>query len=167
MTDAAPAEHLTLFEPLASAVNWVEIVGVHEGDTVVVEGPGHQGLAVLEAVLAKRPSQVVVTGTSQDGLRLDPVCDVDDLGLRRDPLDHPVAGADEVVLQSEVGQERDEHGRRLPGLADGRDDRVERRRHGLGGDDEAGGASNGGRLRADADDRHPELERSERARSRR
>jgi len=90
MTDAAPAEHLTLFEPLASAVNWVEVVGVHEGDTVVVEGPGHQGLAVLEAVLAKRPSQVVVTGTSQDGLRLDAakeigatavvMVDVDDAG---------------------------------------------------------------------------------------
>jgi threonine dehydrogenase-like Zn-dependent dehydrogenase len=71
MSDAAPAEHLTLFEPLASAVNWVDIVGVHEGDTVVVQGPGHQGLAVLEAVLAQRPRQVVVTGTSHDGLRLD------------------------------------------------------------------------------------------------
>jgi threonine dehydrogenase-like Zn-dependent dehydrogenase len=90
MSDTAPAEHLTLFEPLASAVNWVDIVGVDEGDTVVVQGPGHQGLAVLEAVLAKRPRQVVVTGTSQDGLRLDAakeigatavvMVDVDDAG---------------------------------------------------------------------------------------
>jgi threonine dehydrogenase-like Zn-dependent dehydrogenase len=71
MSDALPAEHLTLFEPLASAVNWVDLVGVHEGDTVVVQGPGHQGLAVLEAVLAQHPRQVVVTGTSDDGLRLD------------------------------------------------------------------------------------------------
>jgi threonine dehydrogenase-like Zn-dependent dehydrogenase len=71
MSGDAPAEQLTLFEPLASAVNWVDIVGVHEGETVVVQGPGHQGLAVLEAVLAKRPSQVVVTGTSDDQLRLD------------------------------------------------------------------------------------------------
>jgi threonine dehydrogenase-like Zn-dependent dehydrogenase len=70
MSDRVPAEHLTLFEPLASAVNWVDIVGVEEGDTVVVEGPGHQGLAVLEAVLAKHPAQVIVTGTSDDGLRL-------------------------------------------------------------------------------------------------
>src|SRR5205085_9437057 len=38
-----PAEQLTLFEPLANAVNWVSIVEVHEGDTVVIEGPGHQG----------------------------------------------------------------------------------------------------------------------------
>jgi threonine dehydrogenase-like Zn-dependent dehydrogenase len=62
---------MTLFEPLASAVHWVEIVGVQQGDTVVVEGPGHQGLAVLEAVLAKQPRQVIVTGTSEDELRLD------------------------------------------------------------------------------------------------
>jgi threonine dehydrogenase-like Zn-dependent dehydrogenase len=71
MSTTAPAEHLTLFEPLASAVNWVDIVGVHEGETVVVQGPGHQGLAVLEAVLAKQPRQVIVTGTSDDQLRLD------------------------------------------------------------------------------------------------
>jgi threonine dehydrogenase-like Zn-dependent dehydrogenase len=71
LSDTLPAEHLTLFEPLANATNWVSVVGVHEGDHVVVQGPGHQGLAVLEAVLARRPATVVVTGTSQDTLRLD------------------------------------------------------------------------------------------------
>jgi threonine dehydrogenase-like Zn-dependent dehydrogenase len=71
MSSAPPAEHLTLFEPLASAVHWVDLVGVHEGETVVVQGPGHQGLAVLEAVLAQQPRRVIVTGTSDDGLRLD------------------------------------------------------------------------------------------------
>lgn len=70
MSDRLPAEQLTLFEPLANAVNWVDRVGVNEGDTVVVQGPGHQGLAVLEAVLAKKPGRVIVTGTSQDELRL-------------------------------------------------------------------------------------------------
>ena len=71
LSDTLPAEHLTLFEPLASAVNWVDIVGVEERDTVVIEGPGHQGLAVLEAVLARHPAQVIVTGTSEDALRLE------------------------------------------------------------------------------------------------
>lgn len=71
MTDRHPAEQLTLFEPLANAVNWVDNVRVDEGDTVVIQGPGHQGLAVLEAVLAKKPGRVIVTGTSQDQLRLD------------------------------------------------------------------------------------------------
>ena len=43
-------------------------------------------------------------------LRRDPVRDVDDFYLRRDSLDHAVARADEVVLQPEVGEERDDHG---------------------------------------------------------
>jgi threonine dehydrogenase-like Zn-dependent dehydrogenase len=71
MTDRYPPEQLTLFEPLANAVNWVDTVGVEEGDTVVIQGPGHQGLAVLEAVRAKGPANIVVTGTSSDALRLD------------------------------------------------------------------------------------------------
>jgi threonine dehydrogenase-like Zn-dependent dehydrogenase len=71
MSTTPPAEQMTLFEPLASAVHWVDVVGVRERETVVVEGPGHQGLAVLEAVLARHPRQVIVTGTSEDGLRLD------------------------------------------------------------------------------------------------
>jgi len=85
-----PAAPLTVFEPLANAVNWVGLAGVRPGETVVVEGPGHQGLAVLEAVLAAEPGAVVVTGTSQDALRLDAaramgathtvMVDVDDVG---------------------------------------------------------------------------------------
>ena len=45
----------------------------------------------------------------EDLLRRDPVRDVDDLRLGRDPLDHAVARADEVVLEPEVAQEADEH----------------------------------------------------------
>jgi threonine dehydrogenase-like Zn-dependent dehydrogenase len=71
LPDDVAAAELTVFEPLANAVNWVATAGVQEGDTVVVQGPGHQGLAVLEAVLAAKPSQVIVTGTSADGIRLD------------------------------------------------------------------------------------------------
>jgi threonine dehydrogenase-like Zn-dependent dehydrogenase len=71
MTDRRPAEEVTLFEPLANALNWVSVVGVQEGDTVVIQGPGHQGLAVLEAVLARRPAMVIQTGVAADGLRLD------------------------------------------------------------------------------------------------
>ncbi len=71
LPDDVAAERLTMFEPLANAVNWVARAGLRDGETVVVQGPGHQGLAVLEAVLAHKPSVVVVTGTSQDRLRLD------------------------------------------------------------------------------------------------
>ena len=46
-------------------------------------------------------------------LRRDAMRDVDDLRLRRDPLDHAVARADEVVLKPEVAQEGDEHAREV------------------------------------------------------
>src|SRR5206468_12056492 len=46
--------------------------------------------------------------TLQNGLRRDSVRDVDDVDLRRDALHHAVAGADEVVFEAEVRQERDE-----------------------------------------------------------
>jgi threonine dehydrogenase-like Zn-dependent dehydrogenase len=71
LPDDKPAAELTVFEPLANAVNWVEIAGVQPGQTVVIEGPGHQGLAVLEAVLAAGAERVIVTGTGDDGLRLE------------------------------------------------------------------------------------------------
>ena len=71
LTDRYPAQQLTLFEPLANAVNWTDAAGVREGDVVVIQGPGHQGLAVLEAVLAKKPRLVIQTGVRDDALRLE------------------------------------------------------------------------------------------------
>jgi threonine dehydrogenase-like Zn-dependent dehydrogenase len=71
LPEGPPAYELTVFEPLANAVNWVQLAGVHAGQTVVVEGPGHQGLAVLEAVLAADAARVIVTGTADDALRLE------------------------------------------------------------------------------------------------
>ena len=44
----------------------------------------------------------------EDVRRRDPVRDVDHVRLGRDALDDAVAGADEVVLEAEVGQEGDE-----------------------------------------------------------
>ena len=53
-------------------------------------------------------------GALEDCLRRDPVRDVDDLRLRGDALHDAVASTDEIVLEPEVAQERDEHARRLP-----------------------------------------------------
>ena len=50
--DTIPAEELTMFEPLANAVNWVQRADVQLGDVVVVQGPGHQGLACVMAAHA-------------------------------------------------------------------------------------------------------------------
>jgi threonine dehydrogenase-like Zn-dependent dehydrogenase len=68
--DGLTAAELTVFEPLANALHWVNLVGVVPGDRVVVQGPGHQGLLCAAAALARGASQVIVTGTGADGLRL-------------------------------------------------------------------------------------------------
>jgi threonine dehydrogenase-like Zn-dependent dehydrogenase len=64
-----PAEELTVFEPLSCAVTWVEPVS--EGDVVLIEGPGHMGMATVVAARAAGASQVIVTGVSRDRFRLD------------------------------------------------------------------------------------------------
>jgi threonine dehydrogenase-like Zn-dependent dehydrogenase len=65
------AEQLTIFEPLANAVNWVRTLGIGWGDAVVIQGPGHQGLLCAAAARAFGATQVIVTGTAEDQLRLD------------------------------------------------------------------------------------------------
>jgi len=70
-TTDAPAAELTLFEPLANALNWLGAVPIAAGQSVVVQGPGHQGLAVVAAALAAGANPVIVTGTSSDQLRLE------------------------------------------------------------------------------------------------
>jgi threonine dehydrogenase-like Zn-dependent dehydrogenase len=71
LTESLPAEHMTLYEPLANAVNWASLAGVGEGDTVVVLGPGHVGLMCVVAAKAAGASKIIVTGTSADHLRLE------------------------------------------------------------------------------------------------
>ena len=70
-TDAMPAEELTLFEPLANALNWAGIARIAPGDTVVVQGPGHQGLCCAAAAQLAGAAEIIVTGTGRDGLRLE------------------------------------------------------------------------------------------------
>ena len=52
LRDDLPAEELTFFEPLSCAVTWVH--PVQKGDVVVIEGPGHMGMATI--VAARRPA---------------------------------------------------------------------------------------------------------------
>ena len=70
LTVDTPPEELTQFEPLASAINWVQIAAVSRGCSVVIQGPGHQGLAVLQAARAAGATDLMVTGTGRDVLRL-------------------------------------------------------------------------------------------------
>ena len=52
LTESLPAEHMTLCEPLANALNFTSLAGVAEGDTVVVLGPGPMGLMCVIAAKA-------------------------------------------------------------------------------------------------------------------
>jgi threonine dehydrogenase-like Zn-dependent dehydrogenase len=68
LTSDRPATELTLFEPLANAIAWTE--QVREGDTVVIQGPGHLGLCCVVAAKQRGAAEIIVTGTADDGARL-------------------------------------------------------------------------------------------------
>ena len=69
LRDDLPAAEVTLFECMSNAVTWVH--PVKEGDVVVVEGPGHMGLATIVSAKAVGASTVIVTGLTQDRFRLE------------------------------------------------------------------------------------------------
>jgi threonine dehydrogenase-like Zn-dependent dehydrogenase len=71
LTAARPPAELTLFEPLANALNWIDIAQVRPNEVAVVQGPGHQGLAVVQALRSAGVERVIVLGTGDDALRLD------------------------------------------------------------------------------------------------
>lgn len=69
LRDDLPAEELTVFEPLSCAVTWV--APVRQDDVVIIEGPGHMGMATVVAARAAGAATVIVTGTARDRFRLD------------------------------------------------------------------------------------------------
>ncbi|MGR7002066.1 hypothetical protein ACU686_35360 [Yinghuangia aomiensis] len=96
-----------MFEPLANALNWVGVGAGLPGDRVVVQGPGHQGLLCAAAALACGASQVIVTGTGADELRLKTA-----LALGA----HHVIDVDaEDVVARVGGLDRRQHGERRHG----------------------------------------------------
>lgn len=71
LPDDVPAEELSLFEPLASVVNWLDMAQVREGDTVLIQGPGHMGLICLALARHRGARTCIVSGTGADSLRLE------------------------------------------------------------------------------------------------
>lgn len=69
-TSAAPAEELTIFEPLSNCLHWLDQCGFGAGHSIVVQGPGHMGLTCAAAARALGARLVVVTGTAADTHRL-------------------------------------------------------------------------------------------------
>lgn len=69
LRDDVTAEELTFFESLSCTITWV--APVQKDDIVVVEGPGHMGMASIVAARAAGAATVIITGTSRDRFRLD------------------------------------------------------------------------------------------------
>jgi threonine dehydrogenase-like Zn-dependent dehydrogenase len=70
LSEGVPAPVAAMFMPVSNGVNWVfEIAGVGPGNSILVVGPGPQGLAVT-AVGALAGLDVIVAGQSVDKGRL-------------------------------------------------------------------------------------------------
>ncbi|UGQ14872.1 zinc-binding dehydrogenase [Yinghuangia sp. ASG 101] len=69
LRDDLPATELTIYESLTNAITWIR--PVRPGQTLVVQGPGHMGLAAIVAARAAGAGTIVVAGLAGDRLRLD------------------------------------------------------------------------------------------------
>lgn len=66
-----PAHLFPLFTPLANGLCWVqEFGGLRPGGTIVIEGPGQEGLAAVIAARETGARHIVVTGLAKDASRL-------------------------------------------------------------------------------------------------
>ncbi len=64
-----PATELTVYECLANSVTFVR--PVQPGESLLVLGPGHMGLAAIVAARAQGVGTIIAAGLSRDRLRLD------------------------------------------------------------------------------------------------
>ncbi len=70
--DGVTAEEAALFVPIANGIRWgATVPGTAPGATVVVMGPGQQGLGCLVGALEAGADAVHVTGRARDRHRLD------------------------------------------------------------------------------------------------
>jgi threonine dehydrogenase-like Zn-dependent dehydrogenase len=69
LRDDLPATELTVYECLTNSITWIRPVG--PSHVLVVEGPGHMGLAAVVGAKASGVGTIIVTGLSQDRFRLD------------------------------------------------------------------------------------------------
>src|SRR5262245_29343013 len=69
LRDDLPASELTVYESLTNSITWIR--AVQPGHVLVVQGPGHMGLAAVVGAPAARVGTTIDTGLSHDLLRLD------------------------------------------------------------------------------------------------
>ena len=70
--DSVPTEIAPLFLPMGNGVRWVQEDGqTRIGSTVVILGPGHQGIGCVVAAKEAGASNIIVTGLAADASRLE------------------------------------------------------------------------------------------------
>lgn len=71
ISDDVPTKAAAITGNIANAVQWVHLIGrVSIGDTVVIEGPGPEGLSALLVARESGASRIIVTGLTLDTERL-------------------------------------------------------------------------------------------------
>lgn len=70
--DLLPEVGVLVCAVLGNAIRWVQMIGgVREGDIVVIEGPGQQGLAGVIVAREAGAKKVIVTGMTKDRIRFE------------------------------------------------------------------------------------------------
>jgi len=71
IAESVPTAIAPFFVPLANGIRWTQLEGgVGIGSTVVIQGPGGQGLACAIAAVEAGARNVIVTGRARDAARL-------------------------------------------------------------------------------------------------
>lgn len=97
--DQLSSVEATLFVPLANGHRWAcRVPGLHLGETVVVIGPGQQGLGCVVAAREAGAGRIIVTGLAKDGFRLEAAQELGaDHVVRVDEGDGAVAAVRELT----------------------------------------------------------------------
>ncbi|HXP93877.1 MAG TPA: alcohol dehydrogenase catalytic domain-containing protein [Candidatus Binatia bacterium] len=71
IAESVPTNVAPFYVPLANGIRWAHLEGgVGIGSTVVIQGPGGQGLACVIAANEAGAANIIITGRSRDGERL-------------------------------------------------------------------------------------------------